>query len=116
MTNFWDGFENFKTSYTPPKEIEHRLYYSESGNPLFYTTDTSIDGDYIVIDKKTYQAGDYKNIKVIDGVLKIKKTSEFWKLVPAETDSGTPCHPDDVTIITDKKPATIWEVKDHEFN
>lgn len=115
MTNFWDALDAFKTTYTPPSPIEYRLYYSKNGNPLFYTTDTSLEGNYVIIDRKTYQAGDYNNVKVIDGILKIRKTSEFWKLVPMDANSGTPCHPDDISIITDKKPSTSWGVKDYEF-
>lgn len=117
MTNFWDALELFKTEYSPPSPIEYRLYYANDGSPLFYTTDTSIRGQYIIIDKNTYQDGDYLNVKVVNGVLKIKKASDIRKLIPSN-DHGTPCHSDDITVImTDNfdKNITRWNARDYEY-
>ena len=115
MTAFWEAIESFNKNYKPPEPVEYRLYYTDTGEPLFYTTDYFPEGNYVVIDRKTYQSGDYNNVRVIDGVLRIKKTNDARKLVPSEFTDGTPCHPDDITIITSSEPKTYWKTKDYEY-
>ena len=55
----------------PVSEIEYRLYYDESGIPLFMTSADRPDGQFILIDKEIYDRADYRHLRVRDGKLVI---------------------------------------------
>lgn len=98
-----------------PQKLEFRLYYDKRGNVLFYSCD-KIDGDYIVIDAKTYAEG-RPDLKVIDGkISRANLNSIVSKLV--ESTTGISCAEEDVSIIVDETYTgkTInWELKTYEL-
>lgn len=90
----------------PPKQ--YRLYYNDAGEPLFYSMEDN-PGKYIEIDHATY-TNPPTHVRVIDGKLVVLKTTFVTKLTPAET--GTPCHPENVSIVVDvTQPHTKWILK-----
>jgi hypothetical protein len=90
--------------------IEYKIYYdTESGNILDYTTD-NLPGTYIVVDKHTFYCHRF-DIRIRDGKM-IEIRNKVGKLRPDV--NGTPCHPSDITIITDKTPAVFW--KTHTYD
>ena len=96
-----------------PKPIFFRLYHDDQGIPLFYSME-DVPGTYIEIDAETF-ALQATNVRVRDGRLVevVWMTSE--KLQPTET--GTPCHPTDITVIVSPNdPHTNWSKQTHEQN
>ena len=92
--------QEFWAALTPlpnPLPPTYRLYYNDSGEPLFYSME-NIEGKYIEIDHATY-SNPPTHVRVIDGKLVILKTNFVTKLTPSDT--GTPCHPLDVSIVVD---------------
>jgi hypothetical protein len=91
---------------TPVQEIEFRVYYdSVSGDVLDYTNDRK-PGDYILVDKETFHQNRFDR-KVKNGKL-ISLQPVIGKLRPSVT--GTPCHCNDITIITDDiEQAIFWK-------
>jgi len=89
---------------------EYRLYYDpESGTPLFYSMEDE-QGTYIVVDKKTYNQGNY-HCRVEKGkLLNLNITGNFRKLVPSN--SGTSTHPTNIMIVSEK--GTNWKLKTYE--
>lgn len=109
MTNFWKALEQVDMSQ-PQEEKEYRLYYdAKSGTPLFYTSEAET-GTYIVVDKKTYNIGNYHCIVENGKVKNLTTSSAYKKLVPGK--SGQTTHITNVMII-DKK-GTHWKLKNYE--
>jgi hypothetical protein len=96
MTNFWDALELVEKQ-PEPKELEYRLYYDVNGSPRFYTSDTTIEGDYIVVDYDTYNEGLY-NVSVVNGKLVRPNKMIYKKLIPV-TEGKTFTSKNDVSII-----------------
>lgn len=94
MTNFFKALESADFN-TPTVEIEYRLYYDTNGKLLYYSTE-DLDGQYIVVDKETYDLGRY-DLTVIDEKLVYPTEYIYQKLVPS--DKGTECITDDVSVI-----------------
>jgi len=93
-----------------PVVIEYKVYYNTTtGNILDYTTD-DLPGTYITVDKDTFHRHRF-DMKVKDGKLVATKPT-VGKLCPSDT--GTPCHPADITIVTDNTPAIFW--KNHTYD
>jgi hypothetical protein len=103
--------EEFWAALATPVEIAaptYRLYYGEQGEPLFYSME-DLPGKYIEVDHVTY-SNPPTHCRVVDGVLQVLKTTSVTKIVPADT--GTPCHPDNVSIVVDEtEPHTRWTLK-----
>jgi len=107
--NFWKAWAEPVPESAP---VFFRLYYDESGRPLSYSME-DLPGNYIEIDAETYALSSFK-VQVINNKLVhlIPKTI-INKLVPAE--SGTPCLPDNVSIVVDAVyPHINWSLKSHE--
>lgn len=67
LTELLKAFE--EADSIKPTEIEYRLYYdAETGDPKFMTTEKP-EGDFVVIDRETYDRAVYNNLKVVDGEL-----------------------------------------------
>lgn len=91
-------------------ELEYRLYYNpESGEPLFYTS-TDEPGTYIVVDKNTYNTGNYHCIVKDDKIINLNIVGAYRKLVPSDT--GATTHTDNVMIVTET--GQNWAIKIYE--
>ena len=96
---------------TDSNVIEYRLYYDDSGFPLFYSTQ-DLPGNYITIDKQTY-SDTPKHIRIIDGKIKIYKTTIAKKLTPAQ--QGQACDPRDICVpVPISQPHELWIMKQEE--
>ena len=100
---FWAALQPVET--TAPF---YRLYYDDEGFPLFFSQE-DLPGNYIDVDKDIF-SNSPKLIRVIDGKLVIIETKYLvTKLKPVGY--GTPCHPQDVSIVVDEKlPNTKWNL------
>ena len=86
----------------------YRLYYDEQGLPLFYSME-AVPGNYIELDQETFNRSP-AHVRVVDNKLVYLKTNVVHKLHPG--DSGTPCDPNDVTIVvSDNQPNIKWSLK-----
>lgn len=95
-----------------PKPVFWRLYYDEQGAPITYSMEDQ-PGTYIDVDPETFARAPY-NVRVKNGRL-IELSKAVQKLMPS--DSGTPCHPDNVAIVVpETEPHQRWELKIHESN
>jgi hypothetical protein len=88
---FWQALR----AMPEPQSLSYRLYYNEQGEPLFYTMEDE-PGTYIDIDADAF-ARSATNVVVQDNKLFEIVNTTTVKLQPSDT--GTPCHPDDVCII-----------------
>ena len=106
--NFWQVFRNWNPE--PPKPVYFRLYYDDRGAPICYTHE-ELPGNYIDVTAMVYAISS-KNVRVVKGQLvKMHPQQNIIKLVPADT--GTPCDPQDVTIIT-QGAAQHWKRNTYE--
>ena len=95
-----------------PQTVSWRLYYNETGEPITYSME-HLPGTYIDVDAETYARAPW-NVRIQDGHL-IEIKPAMRRLVPSDT--GTPCHPDNVAIVVSKtEPHQQWSMKTHEFN
>ena len=88
---FWQALR----AMPDPKPVDYRIYYNEQGELLFYSMD-DVPGTYISIDADAF-ARSATNVVVQDGRLFEIVNTTTVKLQPSDT--GTPCHPDDVCIV-----------------
>lgn len=104
--NFLEVFSNLEP-WQPPK-VFWRLYYDDSGNPLFYTQEEK-PGNYIDITPEQYQRASMR-VKVQGGKLIELNTTPVRKKTP--TDTGTPCYPSDVSIVVSvDEPHQCWSLQ-----
>jgi hypothetical protein len=101
---FWNNYKWIDT-----KPVYYRLYYSDSGLPLFYSYE-DLPGKYIDVTPEQFALQDW-SVKVIDGKLVRQRTVRMTKLVP--TDSGTLCHARDVTVVVVDQPGQYWKRKEN---
>lgn len=103
--------EEFWAALAPTPELtppSYRLYYGEQGEPLFYSME-DLPGKYVIVDHSTY-TNPPTHVRVVDGVLTVLKTTTVLKLQPSDT--GTPCHIQNVSIIVDEAhPNKKWILK-----
>jgi hypothetical protein len=108
-------FLDFWKNYVWPeqKPITYRLYYNDQGAPLFYSME-ELPGKYLEITAEQFHFSDFK-IRVKNGKIEPLPQNLLPKLIPSNT--GTPCHSTDVTIIVnDTVNATYWNLKTHDTN
>jgi hypothetical protein len=102
--------------YDVPTEIQplRRLYYNDSGEPLFYATE-DLPGNYIDIDPETFARAS-SQVRVRNGQIVSTKTHRVTrKLVPA--DHGVVCHVKDICVVVDPgQPHAKWTIKTYEQN
>jgi hypothetical protein len=93
-----------------PRPVSFRLYYNEAGEPITYSME-DMPGTYIEVDAETY-AQTPMNVRVQAGNL-IKLKQAVRRLAP--TDTGTPCHPDNVAIVVaETESHQRWSMKTYE--
>ena len=101
---FWNNYK-----WTDIKPVYYRLYYSDSGEPLFYSHE-NLPGKYIDVTPEQFALQDW-SVKVIDEKLIRQRTARMTKLAPA--DSGTLCHTRDVTVVVADQPGQYWKKKEN---
>lgn len=107
-----EEFWNILHSEPLEHPIFYRLYYNEQGQPVCYTME-DLPGNYIEIDKDMF-ARSPTNIQVRDGKIFEITWQTTAKLSPGN--AGTPCHPNDVTVIVDHlDPHQYWSKNSHGF-
>ena len=105
---FWQTIE-----WPKEKTIYYRLYYNDSGKPLFYSHEDQ-PGKYIDVTPEQFALGDMQ-VRVVDGALKPRAQPLPPKLIPSDT--GTPCHPNDVAVVVStQQEHQQWKLKTHEQN
>ncbi len=97
---FWRNYEWIDT-----KPVYFRLYYSDSGEPRFYSHE-ELPGKYIDVTPTQFALQD-RSVKIIDGKMVSQRTARMTKIVPAT--SGTLCHPADVSVIVVNQPGQYWK-------
>ena len=104
--DFWKAIE-----WPEIKPVYLRLYYDDSGLPLFYSHEDQ-PGKYIDLTPEQFALRDLQ-VRVVNGVLTPRKRSVPPKLVPS--DQGTACYPGDVAIVVSaQQPNQQWKLKQHE--
>ena len=77
-----------------PQTVYYRLYYNDSGLPLFYSHEDQ-PGKYIDVTPEQFALSDLK-VRVVNGIL-VPYQPPTPKLRPGNT--GTACHPTDVAVV-----------------
>ena len=106
--DFWQTVE-----WPKVKGIYYRLYYNDSGEPLFYSHEDQ-PGKYIDISPEQFASQDLQ-VRVVNAVLIPRTRPLPPKLVPSDT--GTPCHSNDVAVVVStQEEHQGWKLKQHEQN
>lgn len=98
-------------SIPEPQPVFYRLYYNDQGLPLFYSME-DLPGNYIELTLEQYRLSD-SNVRVRQGKLVAVTwtTSECLE----RTDTGTPCHPDNIAIVVrPEQPHQCWSKRTYE--
>ena len=104
--DFWQTIE-----WPKEKTVYYRLYYDDSGQPLFYSHEDQ-PGKYIDVTPEQFALQDLQ-VRVVDGVLKPRARPLPPKLVPS--DQGTPCYPNDVAVVVSaQQQHQRWKLRIHE--
>ena len=105
--DFWKAIE-----WPEIKPVYFRLYYDDSGLPLFYSHEDQ-PGKYIDLTPEQFALRDLQ-VRVVNGVLTPRKRPVPPKLVPS--DQGIPCDPNDVAVVvvSAQEPNQRWKLKQHE--
>lgn len=113
--NFWAAFAAWEPE--PPKPVFYRLYYTDSGNLLFYSME-DLPGNYIEIDQETFARGSL-HVRVQDGKIIALPRRQITKLVPVAADvDGVACDPQNVAVVVDATQPLVsytkWSLKTYE--
>lgn len=108
---FLEALAAFQKQQRPVPTIEYRIYYeAETGKILNYTND-ELPGDYIVVDRETFARHRFDCV-IRDGKI-VPYKLPLGKLIPSDT--GTPCHPDDISIIVGaNETPQYWRMHTYE--
>lgn len=81
MSNYSSLLEAFQTVdiKEPSTRVEYRLYYNVDGKPMFMSSDTNAEGNYINIDQATYEQGIAPTMRVVDNDLTYIEQVNFKK-------------------------------------
>lgn len=108
-----DEFWSILHAMPEPQPVCYRLYHNSLGHPLFYSME-QLPGTYIEIDLETF-ARSPMHVRVRNGKLVESIWKSTSKLVPSDT--GIPCHPDNVAIVvTETEPHQRWSKQTYETN
>ena len=104
--DFWKAIE-----WPEIKPVYFRLYYDDSGLPLFYSHEDQL-GKYIDLTPEQFALRDLQ-VRVVNSVLTPRKRPVPPKLVPSDT--GIPCYPNDIAVVVSaQEPNQRWKLKQHE--
>ena len=107
-----DEFWSILHAMPEPQPVFFRLYHQD-GAPLFYSME-DVPGTYIEIDAETF-ARSPMHLRVRQGRLVESIWRTTARLVPSDT--GTPCHPDNVAIVVpETEPHQRWSKQTYETN
>lgn len=115
MDAFWQAVAAHDWQ-APANASEFRLYHNSQGEVLCYSME-DLPGDYIVIDRLTFDQARFDVLVKNGKIVKINNPTS-WKMAPADAESYA-CHAQDVTVIvdTDHKERKYWKVQTtHEAN
>ncbi len=103
---------DYVMDFPEPKPVFYRLYHNDQGVPLFYSME-DVPGTYIEIDAETFARSPTK-IRVRDGKIVELTWTTTARLEPTDG-IGTPCHPQDVSVVvgTDR-PHQCWSKQTYE--
>lgn len=106
-----DTTENFFKAWAEwdrqePNPVFFRLYYDEQGSPVVYSME-NLPGTYIEVDQATYTKNSYQVQVINNKLIHIDHSQVYNKLQPG--DSGTWCHPQDVSVVVNTEPNTKWK-------
>jgi hypothetical protein len=105
LLSAWNSIE-----WTPIKTPEYRIYYdADTGKIINYTNET-LEGDFITVSREVFAEHRF-DLKVKDGKI-IKPKPPIGKIIPGY--EGTPCHKQDVTIISQGDDVIMWSLKTYE--
>lgn len=108
----WDEFVKIYQSAPEPQPVFYRLYYDAQGVPLFYSME-DVPGTYIEIDQATFARG-ATNIRIRDGKIVELTWHTTSRLEPTDG-IGTPCHPQDVSVVVStNQPHQCWSKQTYE--
>lgn len=96
----------------PPRPVTYRLYHDQAGKLLFYSME-DLPGNWVEIDQDMF-ARSPSRVRVIDGRVHELQWRQSVKITPSQ--SGTPCHVQDVTIVHDHPEAQCWSVTAYDQN
>ena len=88
--NFWATL----ASMPAPVIVYYRLYYDDSGMPLFYSHE-DLPGKYIDLEPEQFALRDLR-VRVVNGAM-VFYQPPIPKLIPG--DKGIACDPSDVSIV-----------------
>lgn len=102
--NFLEVWNNWQ--YEPPKPVFYRCYYRDDGTVITYSME-ELPGNYIEVDRETFLEFP-TDVRIQNGkLIRLPKASTVSKLW--QDDHGTPCHPQDITIIVSPdQPCIKW--------
>lgn len=104
---FWE----IMAAMPEPQPVFYRLYHDDQGQPLFYTME-DVPGTYIEITAEQYRDYDFR-VQVQDGQLIKVSWTTTQKL--ERSDSGTPCHPDNVAVVVSMdQPHQCWSKQTYD--
>jgi len=108
---FAEGIANAET--TPTIQVKYYLYH-DGTKPLFFTCDLQEEGKFIEVTVQEYNECNLDEYEV-DGMKLVKKElpTALPRLVPVET-GGTPCHPEDITVVADSSDSIMWSIRPME--
>lgn len=109
----WDEFLKIYHTVPEPKPVFYRLYHDDQGVPLFYSME-DVPGTYIEIDQETFARASF-NVRVRNG----KPVQVTWRTTTRldYSETGTPCHPQDVAIVVNPEQShQCWSKKTYEQN
>jgi len=102
---FWRTYQ-----WPEPRPVLFRLYHDDAGQPLEYSQEDHA-GIYIDITPDQYLRADFR-VRVVNGEIVPQEPPPPPRLCRGE--SGTRCHPRDVTVVTDQEPYQAWSMKHDE--
>lgn len=110
MTN--DEFWKILADVPATLPLHYRLYHDQHGVPLFYSME-DLPGTYIEIDQETYIRNP-SNVRVHKG--KLYELTENITSKLSHSNTGTPCHPEDVSIVVpETHPHQRWSKQTYGF-